>query len=85
MSIVTYSRLDFRNTYLPSAANIEMKFFEKSEVFENSPANFRKNAKFAGEFSKTLLFSRNFMLIIGVEGMLEKCGPKFQMKSYNHI
>ena len=41
--------------------------------------------KFAGEFSETLLLSRNFMLIIGVEGMLEKYGPKFQMKSNNHI
>ena len=34
----------FRNTYLPSTPNIEMKSFEKSEVFENSPAYFQKVA-----------------------------------------
>ena len=52
MSIGTQSKLDFRTSYLPSTPIIGMKFCEKSQVFENSPAYFEIQflIKFAGEF-----------------------------------
>ena len=101
MSMRTHLKLDIRTSCFPSTPIIRLKFFEKRQLFANLPVNFAnlpvnskenflfeftgKLAQFTGKFAKSCLFSNNFKRIIGMEGTLEKCGPKFQMKSNDHI
>ena len=97
----THLKLDIRTSYLPSTPIIGLKFFEKRQLFANLPVNLAnlpvnskenfffeftgKLAQFTSKFAKSCLFSKNFMRIIEMEGTLEKCGPKFQTKSNDHI
>ena len=85
MSIGTYFRLDFHITYLPSTPNIETKFFEKRKVFENSPAYFAFLLKFAGVFSKSCFFLKDFKEFYGVDKEYVVCGAIFFGTSYEYV
>ena len=82
MSIGTHLKLDIRTSYLLSTPIIDLKLFEKRQLFSNLPVNWAnllvnsnqkisfeftgKFAQFTGKFEKSCLFSKSFKSIIGV-------------------